>query len=326
MLLCAWGVRAWGRMMFTRAFRGGLRASGSLYNGSAPFSSVLHRSRFMASTSTPTPPNPPMVPILRPAFRFPSVSTMVPRMPDAPPSFISATTWRAWLACSFSGRSLASCMCSDDDNADDDGAGDGGDPEKRNEAETTRTAKEVEALLLRSKMEADAARMMYELHFKELDIGPSKRGADGEASTSNTSSTPRTINDAKLEGVTLVCSWFSETAFGELIYNSDMDYSAYSAWCCLGHVDLVFVENAGGDFYVFNDPEAVENLQLALELTKADDPGQQRQIEEPAEAAVRRQAVEQGRAAGALAAESLDVREVLRAPGKRFATSAVTRK
>ena len=137
--------------------------------------------------------------------------------------------------------------------------------------------------------------------------------------------TPIFLNDAKLEGA-LVCSWFSETAFGELIYNSDMDYSAYSAWCCLGHVDLVFVENAGGDFYVFNDPEAVENLQLALELTKADDPGQQRQIEEPAEAAVRRQAVEQGRAAGALAAESLDVREVLRAPGKRFATSAVTRK
>jgi hypothetical protein len=113
---------------------------------------------------------------------------------------------------------------------------------------------------------------------------------------------------------------------GELIYNFDIDYSSYSAWSCLGQVDLAFVESPNGDFYVFSDPETIENLQLALELTQADEPDQQGQMEEPDEAAARRQAAEQGRAAVALAAESRDVREVIRAPGKRHATSAVIKK
>jgi len=73
------------------------------------------------------------------------------------------------------------------------------------------------------------------------------------------------LDDAKAEHVSLVCSWFSESSLSELLYDSDIDYTPYCAWCCFGQVELVFVESPRGDYYVFSDPDAIENLQLALD-------------------------------------------------------------
>jgi hypothetical protein len=137
--------------------------------------------------------------------------------------------------------------------------------------------------------------------------------------------TPILLDDAKREGVSLVCSWFKEDRLGALLYDADSDLSVYSSWCCLGQVDLVFVPGVlpEKDVYVYNDPDAIENLYAAVELTHRAEPAQPIAGGSPEEAAQRRQVSEQARSAAALDAESRDTRVVQRAPGKRQARIGV---
>jgi len=125
--------------------------------------------------------------------------------------------------------------------------------------------------------------------------------------------TPITLDSAKMEDVRVVCSWFKETKNGEFLHDSDSDHTAYSTWSVLAKVDFMFKKEHG--YYLPAYPEAIERLQLALDLTEA-------QTEARGEVVDGQPAGRQSNS-GDTTADSIDKREVLRAPGKRRATSAV---
>ena len=58
--------------------------------------------------------------------------------------------------------------------------------------------------------------------------------------------TPILLDAAKEEGVALVCTWFQQS--GDLFeHNAVVDLKSYPAWCCMGVVDLVVVDQPLGD-------------------------------------------------------------------------------
>jgi hypothetical protein len=138
---------------------------------------------------------------------------------------------------------------------------------------------------------------------------------------------PLLLDDAKKDGVRLVCSaWFEDSPDGLLVLGNVRDPTRYSAWSCFGSVDLALMPDST-DTFKFVDETHRENLKTALGLTTAS--AQHRYTAEapaPVEAEsaegaqARRQAAELIRTERKRDAESRDIREGERAPEKRRAT------
>jgi hypothetical protein len=131
------------------------------------------------------------------------------------------------------------------------------------------------------------------------------------------------LEDAKIDDVHFVCTWFEEREDGTLVLGSVRDLTRYSAKSCLSTVDLKLVDSSRerGNIYVFADPTCRDNLLVALE-TLATPVGNQETL---AEAEVRRQFLEDARAKADSDAAQVERAPVQRDPGKRKATAVVNR-
>ena len=126
------------------------------------------------------------------------------------------------------------------------------------------------------------------------------------------------LDDDKAAGVQVACSWFTKGSVGELKLGL-VHPTSYSAKCCIGDVDLALVDKAKKQ-YTFTDPGRRAELNIANELAQPSSA--------PAEAAGA--SAEEGpatrvRVQGSQFEEdgaSLDLRQVVRAEGKRKATKA----
>ena len=136
------------------------------------------------------------------------------------------------------------------------------------------------------------------------------------------------LDDAKRLGVSLLFTWFTDTAVStELALGKLIHPAAYSAWCCMGELGMELL-SATEQTYVFTDPSRREKFNLALGMSEGVPKDAEEtpvtaapELETEAQSAARRAAVESTRRAESEAAATADTREVKRAKGKRRATT-----
>ena len=100
------------------------------------------------------------------------------------------------------------------------------------------------------------------------------------------------LEDAKLDGVRFVCTWFQQVADGTLVLGSVRDLARYCATSSLSIVDLKLVDGSSNT-YTFADPASRGNLLVALQALAEPEVGNP---ETSADAEVRREAAENARA------------------------------
>ena len=130
------------------------------------------------------------------------------------------------------------------------------------------------------------------------------------------------LEDAKLDGISVVCTWFEQVGDGTLVLGSVRDLARYSATSCLSIVDLKLVDGNSTNKYKFADPACRANLLVALQALAEPVVGIH---ETSAEAEQRRVAAEDARSRADLESSAPTRVHVSRAPGKRNATAAVSR-